>query len=1077
MKLSSKISISIILAATLSVLAIILYITINAKRVYTQIAYENLENSTIKTNFEFKKELQVPMVIAKSMAQIFSSVQNFPANQRRDILNKNLKYLLKNNPDLIGVWTCWEPNALDGLDKNYIDKTLHDSTGRFIPYWFWEKGKIKNEPLRDYSKNKAGDYYLLPKKFKKETVIEPYKYKVGKEIVYMTSLSIPIFIDDKFMGVAGVDVSLKHLLNDILKIKPYKTGYAYLVSNEGVIVAHPNKKWVGKKIQKMLPKGKQKFDKVFKTKGLQSFNNQENGEAVKHVLSALQIGESPNKWILAVAVSENTILAGINSLNIVTYIASFFAILIIGLIAWFIGKKLNKNIQKLLFEVQKLIDSGIEGKLKYRADTNSVLTDFQPILIGFNEVLDTVIQPIDLVNNYLDDISKGVIPKPIETEYKGDYNLMKENLNQMITVLEKLLFEMNQMYKIQVAGNYDYYMDDTIFKGAFQQVAQGYNQAVKLHVDSILGMLKIVGQYGDGDFTQEMPVLPGKQIIATKTINGVRDNLMRIVSTINNLSEKVVGGKLNVKADSSLHKGEYANIVDSINKIVNAIVNPLQNLILGVSSITKNVKNGDLTNRLNTTNYVFSEFGIVNKAINDTLDALVTPLIKASDIMSEVSSGIIPPKITEEYKGDFNKIKTSINTLIDVITAIVSAVNFFIEKTKEGKIQEVNIDTEQFKGSFKQITQGINYLAGFISTPLKEITSTMITLSKGESAKLIQMDGYKGDWLSLRDSINSLIDVNEIISEKASAIAAGNLDIAIYKRSNNDELLEALQNMVQKLSEVVAQINEAADNVASGSLEISNNASSMAQSANEQAVSVEEVTSSIEEMEATINQNAMSAKTTEQDALRAAANIETGSKSVQSTVEAMRTIIEKIQVVSDIADKTDILAINAAIEAARAGEHGEGFAVVAGEVRKLAEMSKTSAKEINQLSKTSLRVAEQSGEMLLKLVPQIKNIAQLIQEIAIASNEQAIGIQQVTKVVTQLNNISQQNAASAEELSTGSEELSSQADMLREIISSFKLSKDYIMTRQNQKKSIFKHKRGINLNLQRKNDSEFEKFD
>jgi methyl-accepting chemotaxis protein len=153
----------------------------------------------------------------------------------------------------------------------------------------------------------------------------------------------------------------------------------------------------------------------------------------------------------------------------------------------------------------------------------------------------------------------------------------------------------------------------------------------------------------------------------------------------------------------------------------------------------------------------------------------------------------------------------------------------------------------------------------------------------------------------------------------------------------------------------------------------------------------------------------------------------------------MKDIASKISIIEEIARQTNLLALNAAIEAARAGEHGKGFAVVASEVRKLAERSQTAAAEINQLSASSIKVAEKAGEMLNKIVPDIQRTAELVQEISASSNEQNSGAEQINGAIQQLNSVIQQNASASEEMSSTAEELSSQAEQLQETMSFFKL--------------------------------------
>jgi methyl-accepting chemotaxis protein len=240
------------------------------------------------------------------------------------------------------------------------------------------------------------------------------------------------------------------------------------------------------------------------------------------------------------------------------------------------------------------------------------------------------------------------------------------------------------------------------------------------------------------------------------------------------------------------------------------------------------------------------------------------------------------------------------------------------------------------------------------------------------------------------------------------------------------------------LSGVVGGISSSAQQLAGGSNELSSTAQGLAHGATEQAASIEELSASVEELTSTVRQNADN--TTQANALSrsVAENAEQSGKAVGDTVASMKEIAGKISIIEEIARQTNLLALNAAIEAARAGEVGKGFAVVASEMRKLAERSAKAASEINDLSKRSVEVAGEAGKLLNELVPDIRKTAELIQEIAAASEEQSSGTEQIAKGVTQLDLVVQRNAASSEELAATAEELSGQAAQLSGTISFFK---------------------------------------
>ncbi len=273
----------------------------------------------------------------------------------------------------------------------------------------------------------------------------------------------------------------------------------------------------------------------------------------------------------------------------------------------------------------------------------------------------------------------------------------------------------------------------------------------------------------------------------------------------------------------------------------------------------------------------------------------------------------------------------------------------------------------------------------------------------------------------------------------ADEIAKGNLTIETKRLSDKDTLGIALETMLDKLRRVVTDATGAANNVAAGSQELSASSEQLSQGSSEQAAAAEEASASMEQMAANIKQNAENAGQTEKIARQSAKDAQASGEAVNKAVDAMQTIAEKITIVQEIARQTDLLALNAAVEAARAGEHGKGFAVVASEVRKLAERSQAAAAEIGALSSDTVKAAQEAGQMLIKLVPDIKKTAGLVEEITAACREQDIGAEQINQAIQQLDKVTQQNSAAAEEMSATSEELAAQAEQLQDTISYFRL--------------------------------------
>ena len=275
------------------------------------------------------------------------------------------------------------------------------------------------------------------------------------------------------------------------------------------------------------------------------------------------------------------------------------------------------------------------------------------------------------------------------------------------------------------------------------------------------------------------------------------------------------------------------------------------------------------------------------------------------------------------------------------------------------------------------------------------------------------------------------------ISEIAEQVAEGRLDLQFG--ANPTGIHAALVSMTERLRKTVTGVREVSESMANSSEEMSSAAQSLSQGATEQAASLEQTTASMEELAASTQQNMENAHQTESMARQASTDADEGREAVEQAIEALRQIVGKITVVEEISNRINLLALNAAIEAARAGEHGKGFAVVASEVRKLAEHSHTAAKEISELSSSSLGLGEDAGNLIHRMVESFGKTSVLVQEITVASNEQSGGISQINQSLQQLEQVTQRNAGAAEEMAGTSEELSSRAMQLKQTMAFFKI--------------------------------------
>jgi methyl-accepting chemotaxis protein len=281
------------------------------------------------------------------------------------------------------------------------------------------------------------------------------------------------------------------------------------------------------------------------------------------------------------------------------------------------------------------------------------------------------------------------------------------------------------------------------------------------------------------------------------------------------------------------------------------------------------------------------------------------------------------------------------------------------------------------------------------------------------------------------------------LAEAAKRIAAGDLAASVEVTSADEigTLQGAMNEITENLSGVIGQVRNGAEALGTAAGQVSTTSEALTHGTGQQAASLQETTASLQSMSTSIGQNAASAQETERVATAAARDAEESGHAVTATVEAMRTITEKISIIQDIAYQTNLLALNAAIEAARAGEQGRGFAVVAAEVRKLAERSQAAARQILDQAAASVLVAERSGELLVALVPAIQKTAALVKEVAGTSREQSSSVARVSAAMQQIDGVTQRTVSASQELSSTATELASQAAGLQQLVEFFRASR------------------------------------
>lgn len=908
-------------------------------------------------------------------------------------------------------------------------------------------------------------------------------------------IAVPMYSDSgQIVGVFFGDKPAQFLHNSMNRIQFGQNGYGFVVNSQSVLQGHVNQTLVTQQyniiedartnddviqlariMQQQVLRGRTGFERYY----FQDLYRYMSFTPIRYV-----------DWYIAIATVEQQILQPINTLMSLIIISAIIFLLTGAILSIIFSKFINNKIKVVLNNINSLIQTIINGQLDGRCNVDLISIDFKQIGSKVNQLIDTFMSPFNVMAQYVDRISKGDMPPKIVDQYKGDFNQIKNNLNNCIDAVSKLINDALKLSQAAKQGKLDTRANTQTHQGDFRKIVQGVNQTL----DSVIGPLNVAAQYVDRISKGDIPPIINDSY--NGDFNQIKNNLNQCITAVNalisdsnKLSQAAIDQHFDVRADSSKHYGGFKKIIDGMNKTFDTVVAKVFWFQQLLDSIPFPVSVTDMKMR----------WTFINKATQSVINKKRHQIIGhdcsewGADICGKQGCGVAnlrkgikttyfnQPGLDMQFKVDTQYIKNVDGDNIghiEIVQDITAAQR--LKQYTQVQVQRLASNLELLADGIIELDTSVQSSDQYTQDAFNNFTKINNNLIKVKQAMNMLQEQYqkidaavvqgdlsvRGNLTQLKGSYNNVVKISnhilDLISQPLNkvitvmhSIAQKDLTSTIQNTYKGDiaKLVDDVNNARKILHNSLYQVRTASQQIKSASNEVSSGSQQLAQGSSQQASSLQQVASSIQQISSLSKSNSQNANHCHILSDKSIKIIQDGNIFIQQMNKSMKNINSSsqqtnkiVKTIDQIAFQTNLLALNAAVQAAHAGDAGKGFAVVAQQVKNLAQRTADAVKLTSQLIQKVIH-SSNDGVDKIKIVnnsfndikQSVQKVSQLVNQVSQSSKQQTSGLNQVNIAISQLNNLTQRNAANAQQSSSASQQMNAQAQQLKSLVEQFKI--------------------------------------